>query len=91
MHYEWDENKNNVNFKKHGIDFYVAIHVFDDPNCIEMYDFEHSDEEDRYIAIGSVEEVLFVVFVERKNAIRIISARIATERERRIYYEQYNY
>ena len=55
---------------------------------IEMYDFEHSNEEDRYIAIGKVNDVLFVVFTERKTNIRLISARLATQVERRIYYNQ---
>lgn len=53
-----------------------------------MYDFEHSIDEDRYIAIGCVGEVLFVVFTERKENIRLISARLATESERRLYYAQ---
>ena len=53
-----------------------------------MYDFEHSTEEDRYTAIGCVGEVLFVVFTERKENIRLISARLATESERRLYYDQ---
>lgn len=53
-----------------------------------MYDFEHSTEEDRYIAIGCVGEVLFVVFTERKENIRLISARLVTESERRLYYDQ---
>ena len=53
-----------------------------------MYDFEHSIEEDRYIAIGKVADILFVVFTERKETIRIISARLATEAERRLYYDQ---
>ena len=49
---------------------------------------EHSDNvEDRYIAIGMVGDVLFVVFTERGEAIRLISARLATEKERRLYYE----
>ena len=53
-----------------------------------MYDFEHSIEEDRFIAIGLVDKVLFVVFTERKENIRLISARIATQSERRVYYDQ---
>lgn len=53
-----------------------------------MYDFEHSIEEDRYIAIGKVGDILFVVFTERKEAIRLISARLATSAERRLYYDQ---
>ena len=62
--------------------------MIDDPNYIEMYDFEHSITEDRYIAIGLVEDVLFVVFTERKETIRLISARIATLVERRLYYDK---
>lgn len=53
-----------------------------------MYDFEHSLEEDRYIALGRVGDILFVVFTERKEAIRLISARLATITERRLYYDQ---
>lgn len=88
MKFEWDENKNLINKEKHKISFETAAHVFDDPNYIEMYDFEHSVEEDRYIAIGKVGDVLFVVFTERKDAIRLISARLATSVERGIYYDQ---
>lgn len=53
-----------------------------------MFDFEHSVEEDRYIAIGKVGDVLFVVFTERKDTIRLISARLATNVERGLYYDQ---
>lgn len=88
MTFEWDEDKNVLNKKKHKISFDTAAHVFNDPACIELYDFEHSVDEDRYIAIGMVGEILFVVFTERKANIRLISARLATEAERRIYYDQ---
>lgn len=54
----------------------------------EMFDLEHSIDEDRYIAIGKVGEVLFVVFTERKDTIRLISARLATNAERKLYYNQ---
>lgn len=53
-----------------------------------MFDFEHSADEDRYIAIGKVGDVLFVVFTERKETIRLISARLATTMERNLYYDQ---
>lgn len=56
-----------------------------------MYDFEHSTDEDRYIVIGKVKEILFVVYTERKDMIRIISARIAEPEERRLYYDQDGY
>lgn len=81
MKFEWDEEKNIINKKKHNISFETAAHVFDDPECIEMYDFEHSTNEDRYIALGVVGDVLFVVYTERKEAIRLISARLATNAE----------
>ena len=54
----------------------------------EWDDFEHSTDEDRYIAIGMVGDVLFVVFTERSERIRIISARLATEAERRLYFDR---
>ena len=88
MTFEWDEEKNIINRKKHGISFETAAYVFNDENYIEMFDFEHSVDEDRYIAIGRVGEILFVVFTERKNNIRLISARLATESERRLYDDQ---
>ena len=88
MNFEWDEEKNLLNQKKHKVSFETAAYVFEDENYIEMYDFEHSIDEDRYIAIGCVEDVLFVVFTERKERIRLISARLATEPERRLYYDQ---
>lgn len=72
LKFEWDQEKNLINQKKHKISFETAAYVFADKNYIEMYDFEHSIDEDRYIAIGCVGEVLFVVFTERKENIRLI-------------------
>ncbi len=86
MLFEWDEEKNAANVQKHGIDFEEAIHVFEDDDRIEIYDAAHSGEEDRYNTIGMVKDVLFVVYTERREVIRIISARPATRRERSIYY-----
>lgn len=88
MKFEWDEEKNIINQKKHKISFETAAYVFQDEYYIEMYDFEHSIDEDRYIAIGKVGDILFVVFTERKETVRLISARTATEQERRLYYDQ---
>ena len=53
-----------------------------------MFDFEHSVDEDRYIAIGKFGDIVFVVFTERKDTIRLISARLATNAERSLYYDQ---
>lgn len=88
LKFEWDEEKNKINKEKHGISFETAAYVFDDVHYIEMYDFEHSIDEDRFIAIGRVGDLLFVVFTERGENIRLISARLATETERRLYYDQ---
>jgi len=83
--FEWDSEKESLNFSKHGIHFSTATAVFDDENRLEWYDEAHSAEEDRYNTIGMVNDVLFVVYTERKERIRLISARLATAAERRLY------
>lgn len=83
---EWDDEKAALNLKKHGISFETAAEVFQDENRLEFYDVEHSETEERYITIGRVNAVLFVVYTERGQNIRLISARMATAKERRIYY-----
>ena len=85
MQFEWDEEKAALNFKKHGVRFETAALVFNDENRIEFFDYSHSDYEDRYNTIGKVDKILFVVYTERKALTRIISARIATPAERRMY------
>ena len=92
MEFEWDDDKEQINIKKHGMDFSTAALVFGDNNRIEKYDELHSDEEDRYITIGSIGRVVvMVVYTERSGAIRIISARIASRREREAYYHAQEY
>ncbi|MDO4475340.1 MAG: BrnT family toxin [Lachnospiraceae bacterium] len=89
MQFEWDSEKEKINIKKHGIDFETAKLVFADENRIEIFDYQHSTQcEDRYDTIGLVHEVLFVVYTERQERIRIISARLATAREREVYYDR---
>ena len=86
MEFEWDSEKEAINVQKHGIDFETACHVFNDKNRLEFYDKWHSlPDEDRYIVIGMVEDVLYVVYTERDNAIRLISARITTPKEKELY------
>ena len=82
-----DEKKAAINLKKHKVAFEDAVYVFQDENRIEFFDAEHSDDEDRYVAIGLVGTVLYVVFTERKDITRIISARKANSVERSYYYE----
>lgn len=90
MQFEWDEEKNRINLKKHGIDFETAALVFADENRYEIYDDVHSEGEDRFITIGYINDIAYVVMVvytERKDLIRLISARKATNYERRLYYD----
>lgn len=88
MKVEWDSEKNTKNIKKHGISFSLAAKVFTDVNRIEYYDEKNSKEEDRYITIGLVGEVLFVVYTDREDAVRLISARLANEIEKEAYYDR---
>lgn len=88
MLFEWDENKEKINISKHGLDFSTAALVFRDQNRLEWFDELHSDYEDRYTTIGEINGiavVLMVVYTERGDAIRLISARKATKQERRMY------
>jgi len=84
--FEWDPEKERENYEDHGIYFSDAIEVFYDHFRMERYDDDSSDTEDRWQTIGFYEDVLFVVYTERKDTIRIISARVAEPFERRIYH-----
>lgn len=86
MIFEWDDEKYQINLRKHNIDFNDAAKVFGDENRIEWFDAKHSDEEERYITLGMVDEILFVVYTEREDRTRLISARLADKSERRKYY-----
>lgn len=84
--FEWDSKKANINFRKHGVRFETAMLVFNDADRITYYDVLHSDGEDRYVTIGRAGRILFVVFIERIDRIRIVSARLANLKERKMYY-----
>ncbi len=125
MTFEYDEEKNQKNIRKHGISFKSAARVFFDYDRIEYYDEEHSEQEDRYNTIGdtsagnlkssgpsaakagttiignvepfigNVGDILYVVYTERvrieegglkTDITRLISARLATNFERGLYY-----
>ena len=81
--FEWDYEKEQRNIKIHKISFETAKLVFNDDNHIEFFDVNHSDTEDRLITIGKVDKVLFVVYTERGDKTRIISARPANQQPRR--------
>ena len=112
MAFEYDEQKNQTNIRKHGISFKSAARVFFDYDRIEFFDDAHSEDENRYDTIGDtsagnlvraegntligmVNEIMFVVYTERvreeengekTDVTRLISARLATNFERGLYY-----
>ena len=83
--FEWDDEKAAINFRKHGVNFKTAAKVFRDNYRLEDYDYEHSVDEDRWNVIGMVNDILFVVYTERANKTRLISAREANDTERRVF------
>ena len=89
MIFVWDENKAEINIRKHGVSFPEAQSVFDDYDALQIYDPDHSEEEDRFILLGisSALRVLVVCHCFRENdeQIRIISARKATKNEKSTY------
>ena len=88
MHFEWDSSKNRANRRKHGLSFEEASVLFKgDVDCLEIYDEEHSGDDDRFLAIGPIERgVVVVVYTERlDDVIRIISARLATKLEAELF------
>jgi uncharacterized DUF497 family protein len=84
----WSTWKNRRNIRKHGIDFRDVSPVFEDTNLWERYDPSHSIFEDRFIITGNVRgRILTVVFTEPDgDTIRLISARMASKREKEEYY-----
>lgn len=87
MEFEWDETKAEINERKHGVSFQEAQTVFGDSLSLTGYDPDHSDEEDRYISMGTSIEgrLLIVSHTDRGDMVRIISARLADRSERKDY------
>jgi len=85
--FEWDENKAKSNFIKHGIPFEEAATVFADENSLTIDDPVHSETENRLITLGKSHtgKLLVIVHTVRGNKIRIISARVASRKERTQY------
>jgi uncharacterized protein len=87
MIFEWDEEKNQKNVQKHGIDFNDAKEVFQDQNRLTSPDLRKDYGENRWKTIGTVLGLIFsVIFTPRKSAVRIISARKASNKERDEYF-----
>jgi uncharacterized DUF497 family protein len=87
MRFEWDENKNAGNIRKHGLDFADVWQVFQNPMLVKLDDREDYDE-DRWIGIGIISSGIVVVFIfteKDQETIRMISMRKATKNERTRY------
>jgi hypothetical protein len=85
---EWDENKNLQNQSKHGISFEEVQDLFlSGAEYLEVFDWEHSKYEDRFIAVGPLlQRVVVVVWTPRdEDTLRVISARPATPHETKLY------
>ncbi len=89
MKFEWDPRKAKLNFRKHGVSFEEATTAFRDPLSTTGADPDHSAGGNRFVTFGmsSKGRLLVVSHAERGEAIRIISARRVTKRERKIYEE----
>ncbi|MCP3958331.1 MAG: BrnT family toxin [bacterium] len=88
MQFEWDESKNLANQRNHGLSFEEARQLFESGvDYLEIFDAEHSDDEDRFYAIGPIRRgIVLVVWVDRgEDIVRIISARMATRRESELF------
>ena len=85
--FEWNPAKAIANAETHGVTFDEASTVFGDPLALLMPDPDHSEGEERYLLLGmsTHQRLLVVAFAERPPRTRLISARLATRRERRGY------
>lgn len=87
MHFEWDPKKASTNGRKHGVTFEEATSALRDVFSATAHDPDHSENEERFVTLGisSQGRLLTVSHTDRGNAIRIISALLATNIERQIY------
>ena len=85
--FAWDDEKAENNLKKHGVGFEEGATIFNDPGVATISDPDHSEDEDRYISTGKsvIRRLLTVIHTYRKERIRLISARKATNAERKNY------
>lgn len=86
--FEWDEAKDLSNQRKHGLSFAEARQLFESgADYLEIFDIEHSEFEDRFIAIGPIDRgLVVVVYTEpEEDRMRIIGARLANQREQALY------
>lgn len=88
VEFEWDDEKDLINQRKHGLSFQEARRLFESGvDYLEIFDADHSEFEDRLIAIGPVgDRLVVVVYTEpEEGVVRIIGARLASKRERDLF------
>ena len=89
--FEWDKKKEQANIKKHGVSFEEARTTFYDEHAMVFHDPDHSDDEDRFILLGTSYKLNTLVvchcFREEETVVRIISARKADKDESREYWD----
>jgi len=89
MVFEWDKKKEKANVKEHGVSFEEARTTFYDENALQFFDPDHSEDEDRFILLGTSYKLNTLVichcFRENEAVIRIISARKADNDESKAY------
>ena len=89
MEFEWDDLKAGENVRKHAVSFAQAALAFSDPFAVEWIDLRRAYAEERIILLAmSGPQVLTVVYTERAERTRIISARRATKNEQDLYYRE---
>jgi len=88
--FEWDPAKADASLRKHGVTFEEAVTAFGDPLSVLLPDPDHSEGQERHLLMGLSDggRLLVVAFAERPPRTRIISARLATRRERHQYEEE---
>ena len=87
MEFDWDPAKTKANLRKHKVPFPMACEAFKDGNLLELPDFSLEHDEERWIVLGRVgQTILSVVFTQRGERIRLISARRADSNEQRAYW-----
>nr|VFJ71965.1 MAG: hypothetical protein BECKFM1743A_GA0114220_106124 [Candidatus Kentron sp. FM]VFJ73224.1 MAG: hypothetical protein BECKFM1743C_GA0114222_107123 [Candidatus Kentron sp. FM]VFK20348.1 MAG: hypothetical protein BECKFM1743B_GA0114221_106883 [Candidatus Kentron sp. FM] len=87
MRFTWDDKKADFNLQKHEVSFHEAATVFRDALSIMGYDPDHSIDEDRFVTFGvsNRNRLLVVSHREEGKVIRLISCRLATKQEKKIY------
>jgi len=85
--FEWDDEKEKSNLKKHGVSFDEGATIFNDPKLATISDPDHSEGEERFVSIGVsvVRRLLTVIHACRTERVRLISARKATKAEKKNY------